>query len=444
MWQERKKHVYENGLTLVVDEAPQLMSVAIAAWVKTGSRHENLDSAGICHFLEHMLFKGSKKRGALDIAKAIDRVGGDFNAFTSREHTCFHFYLPAKELSLGAVLLKEILFSPLFEKKEIERERQVIIQEIAMVKETPEEEAYDRFLEKCFGKHPLGRQILGTKKSVSSFDAKKLFQFFYQHYCPENMVISVSGAVSFATVKRLFAPLGQGMWPNRKKDDGLVARWGMDPPTQIDSGCWWIVSKTEQVHLLLAFPAPVQNSRERLASIILQQYLGGGMSSILFDEIREKKGWAYTIYANAIHFLDSSMFAIYAGIQPERINDVLLIFRRELQKVAKNGIATKDLSRIKESLLCSFELSMESSESRVMSISQAELYFKKAMSFKEYKKVVCAVKSSEIQELVAKWLKGIQYSVQVLGKKPKMKKELAALEKTALLLTKGEIQFEKE
>ena len=414
-----KKHVYPNGLTLIVDEAPQLMSVAIGAWVKTGTRNEDLDSWGLSHFLEHMLFKGSKKRGAMEISKAVDRVGGDFNAFTTREHTCFHFYLPAKEIDLGVSLLKEILFRPLFAAKEIEKERQVILQEIAMVRESPEEDSFDRFMEKCFGKHPLGRNILGSVESVSKLTRKEIFDFFHRHYRPENMVISLSGAMKFERARRAFAVLGSHPWPNRKESREIQARWGIDPPGATVPGFWWMNSDTEQAHVLMGIPAPVQSSKDRMTATIIQQYLGGGMSSVLFDQIREKKGWAYSVYASAIDFLDSSIFTLYAGVKSERVADTLAVFRKEMAKLAKQGIPPSELKRIQESLICSFELSMESSESRMMAISHSELFFKKDWSFREYVKLVRSVRGANVQRLMEQWLKAGLPTVYILGKKPK-------------------------
>ena len=427
-----KKIIYPNGLTLIVDEAPQLMSIAIGAWVKTGTRNEDLDSSGLSHFLEHMVFKGGKKRGALDISKAVDRVGGDFNAFTSREHTCFHFYLPAHELELGSNLLKEILYQPLFAAKEVEKERQVILQEIAMVKETPEEECFDQYLAKYFGKHPLARQILGSKESITAVTRKKLFNFFYQHYRPENMVLAISGAVSFERAKKQFSDLGAKPWPNRKKPQ-RKAQWGVDPPSKTESGFNWINSNTEQAHLLYGIPAPVQGSKDRVTSIMLQQYLGGGMSSVLFDQIREKKGWAYSVYANAVHFLDASLFIVYAGVQPDKILDSIKVIEREFKKVARDGVPNADLARIKDSLIYSFQLSLESSESRMMTVSTSELFYKKDLSFKEYEKLVRSIKTSDLQKLMVRWLQKFEPTILVMAKKPKDKKELKKLEHVKFL-----------
>jgi len=369
-------------------------------------------------------------------------VGGDFNAFTSREHTCFHFYLPARELELGAALLKEILYYPLFAMKEVEKERQVILQEIAMVKENHEEECFDQFLEKAFGKHPLGRQILGSEESIKGVTRKKLFSFFYQHYRPENMVLSISGAVSFERSKRLFAFLGAKPWPNRKKPKNS-ARWGEDPPLGTDAGMYWVNAKTEQAHVLFGISAPVQNSRDRVGSIILQQHLGGGMSSVLFDQIREKKGWAYTVYANAVHFLDASLFMVYAGVRSERVLDTLKLVQREFKKIAKNGIPAAELSRIKDSLIYSFQLSLESSEARMMNISTSELFYKKDMSFKNYEKLVRSIKVKDLQKLMADWLLRSQPTVLVMTKKPKAIKELKALKEAAIAMTGKEIKFQK-
>lgn len=413
-----KKHVYKNGLTLLMDEAPSLRSVTIGAWVKTGSRNEDLANWGMCHFLEHMMFKGKKNKGANAIAKAVDKVGGDFNAFTSREHTCFHFYLPAREVNLGASLLKDILYRPLFAAKEIERERRVIMQEIAMVKENPEEESFDVFLEKIYGKHSIGRQILGTEESISKITRASIFSFFYQHYRPENMIISVSGAVSFEKVKKIFSVL-DGKWPNRGKPLSYKTEWGTQPPDKVESGFWWMNSSTEQSHIVYGIPAPVKTMKERIVAHMIQQYLGGGMSSIYYDEIREKKGWAYTVYANAVQFLDSSIFTIYAGVHPERTFEVILLLKKEMQKLARKGPSTADLKRIKQNLLNSFYLSLESSESRMMAIANQELFFKKEFSFKEYENMVYSVRTSDLKSLMSEWLKAGDPALLVLSKKPK-------------------------
>ena len=382
MRQAVKKHLYPNGLTLIVDEALELKSVSIGAWVKTGSRHEDLESWGMCHFLEHMIFKGGKKRGALDISKAVDRVGGDFNAFTSREHTCFHFYLPSKELNLGVTLLKETLFRPLFATQEIERERQVILQEIAMTKEAPEEESFDRFLEKIFGQHPMGRNILGNEKSIGSLRRKKVFDFFHQHYRPENMVIAISGAVSFEKAKREFALIGENRWPNRANLKGLTPRWGMDPPESTIPGFWWLNEETEQAHVLYGISAPVKNQKERMIATVVQQHLGGGMCSVLFDRIREKKGWAYNVYASALQFLDASLFTLYAGVKNDKVLETLNVFKNELVKVSREGVPLADLRRIQDSaiaksafsLLISFQILVITRKLRPMSFDHQSFF----------------------------------------------------------------------
>jgi len=412
MRHEAKKHVYPNGLTLIVDEAHQLKSVAIGAWVKTGSRHESNDASGMCHFLEHMIFKGSEKRGASEISKAVDRVGGDFNAFTSREHTCFHFYLPHQEIDLGAELLREILFKPLFEKKEIEKERQVILQEIAMTKENPEEDSFDRFLEKAYSNHPLGRNILGTKKSIEAVSRSKLVSFFHEHYRPESMVLAVSGAVGFEKCRRIFARLGDEAWPGRQEKRPLKPNWG-----------------------LYGISAPVTNQKERVVSTMIQQHLGGGMSSVLFDRIREKKGWAYSVYASAIQFLDSSIFSIYAGVKPDKVSETLGVFHQEMQKIARDGIPLADLKRIQDSLVYSFELSLESSESRMMTISSSELFFKRGFTFKAYEDLIRAIRPGETRELAQSWVKNSAPTVLVQSPWPKSREARQAVRACALKLT---------
>lgn len=427
----------------MVDEAPELQSVAIGAWVKTGSRHESNDDWGMSHFLEHMLFKGSERRGAMDISKAVDRVGGDFNAFTSRENTCFHFYLPASEVKLGALLLEEILSRPLFAAKELERERQVILQEIAMTRENPEEDAFDRFMEKFFGVHSLGRNILGSEGSIKKLSRAQLFQFFYRHYRPENMVLAVSGAIRADQARKVFSKLGRGAWNQRKSPAHLKAKWGIDPPEKFQEGFWWLSTNTEQAHVIYGLPAPTANSRERLMANLLQQYLGGGMSSVLFDQIREKKGWAYTVYANAIHFLDSSLFAVYAGVKKDRVLETLEVIHREIRKVGRHGIPATELNRLKDSMVYSIELSLESTESRMMTISQSELFSRKEFSFREYEALVRSVKSSEIQAWVKSWVESYRPSVMVASSPLRSAAGKGKLQRWSEAQTKKKIEFLK-
>lgn len=442
MRQEAKKHIYPNGLTLIVDEAPQLQSVAIGAWVKTGSRYEDLESQGICHFIEHMIFKGSEKKSATEISKAVDRVGGDFNAFTSREHTCFHFYLPYQEAGLGAELLKEILFKPLFARKEIEREQQVVIQEIAMTRENPEEDAFDRYFEKCFGKHPLGRNILGTTESVKGLNREKVLRFFHQQYRPENMVLAVSGAITFEKAKKLFSLIGEKPWPGRGKTRTPPA-WGAHPPESTVPGLWWVDEESEQAHVIYGIHSPLKNQKDRVVSTMIQQYLGGGMSSVLFDQIREKKGWAYTVYANAIQFLDSAVFTLYAGVKPERVMETIRVFHSELARVAREGIPPAELKRIKDSLIYSFELSLESSESRMMSVSTSELFFKRGITFKGYCESVRKIRAEDTRALAADWVKASDPTILVLAKKPKKRESIARIRNEALKLTGLPVNFMK-
>jgi predicted Zn-dependent peptidase len=435
MRQEAKKHIYPNGLTLIVDEAPELRSIAIGAWVKTGTRYEDPDSAGMCHFLEHMIFKGSERRGSTEISKSVDRVGGDFNAFTSREHTCFHFYLPHQEAALGASLLKEVLFKPLFAKKEIEREQQVVIQEIAMTRENPEEDAFDRFLEKIFGKHPLGRNILGSVESVKDLNRDKVVQFFHRQYRPENMVLAVSGAIGFERAKREFALIGETPWPGRGDPRGLKPAWGVDPPERTMPGLWWVDQESEQAHVIYGLHTPLRNQKERVISTLVQQHLGGGMSSVLFDEIREKKGWAYTVYANAIQFLDTAVFTIYAGVRADKVLDTIKVFHSEMARISREGIPAKDLKRIKDSLIYSFELSLESSESRMMAISTSELFFKRGITLRNYHHAVAKIRVSDTAHAVQSWLKNSSPSILVLGKKPRSRATQGLIREESIRIT---------
>ena len=258
------------------------------------------------------------------------------------------------------------------------------------------------------------------------------------------MVLAVSGAITFEKAKREFALLGEHAWPERKEASDLKPAWGVDPPEDMSPGFWWLDEETEQAHVIYGIMAPVKNQKDRLVSNMIQQYLGGGMSSVLFDEIREKKGWAYSVYANAIQFLDSSIFTVYAGVKPDKILETIKVYRNEMQKLSRTGIPAADLTRIKDSLLYSFELALESSESRMITISNSELFFKRGISFKEFKELVQSIRVSDTQILMKEWLsKKSAPSILVLSGKPKNRVLLRKLKAEALKMTKTDLIFEK-
>lgn len=416
-----EKTVFENGLTLVSERLEGFRSLALGVWVKIGTRHETSDVAGVSHFLEHMLFKGTKTRSALDIAREVDQVGGEFNAFTAREHTCFHLLLLDRDANLGLDILSDILLHSTFKDDEFERERKVILQEIAMVEESPEELAYDIFFEKIYENQGLGCPILGTQKSIQSMKRDQLVRFFQSHYLPEQLVISVAGDVSHEALKRKLKPLVKRSWPGRpskqnKTDDGsLVLR------PRIQSGKWWVKRPTEQAHLIWGVQGPHYASEDRFAAFLLNVYLGGGMSSSLFQEIREKNGLAYTVYSNLSPFVDSGVFSIYAATGVDQVPLCLKLIEECVDQVKKKPLSKKELKMIQDNLKGTILLSSDNVESRMSSIAKNEIFFERYVPVQEVCKRIDQVTPEHLQRMARQLFSEPGRSVLVLGPEPRKK-----------------------
>ncbi|MFN7685613.1 MAG: M16 family metallopeptidase, partial [Oligoflexia bacterium] len=291
-----QRSTFSNGLTLVTERVSGFRGLSIGIWVRVGTRNESSREAGLSHFLEHMLFKGTESRTALGIAREVDRAGGEFNAFTTREYTCFHLNLLARDFELGLDILSDILLNSVFEPAELERERKVILQEIAMVEESPEEIAHDLYLENIYGRSGLGKSILGSLNRIRKLKRADVLKFFRKHYRPDQVVFAVAGDVSHAELKRNLSKVGRGFWPGRKPPPAKLPQAQSTPAFR--RGTWWVRKQTEQVHVIWGVQGPKQQSHDRVAAYLLSTYLGGGMSSQLFQEIREKHGLAYTVYSS--------------------------------------------------------------------------------------------------------------------------------------------------
>jgi predicted Zn-dependent peptidase len=285
-----QRSVLPNGIVVVTEPTRHFKSLAIGVWVKRGSRHETPSQAGMAHFLEHMMFKGTTKRSPLEIARDVDLVGGDFNAMTTREYTCFHLTLPANELDFALDLLTDILKDSKFDAQELERERGVILQEIPMTEESPEEYVYDVLFEKVFGKHPLGLPILGTIAHVKRFARKDVVEYFRRHYSSKNIVISLAGSVNHkVAVRRLTKHLADFKGKPQKMPIASLRKPKFHP------GLYAIRKDMEQTHIAMACEAYPINHPKRMAQFLLNAYLGGSMSSALFQSIREQRGLAYSV-----------------------------------------------------------------------------------------------------------------------------------------------------
>ncbi len=417
-----RKTVFSNGLTLVSERCTEFQSLSLGIWVKTGTRFERPHEAGISHFIEHMVFKGTTRRSALEIAREIDQVGGDFNAFTTRENTCFHMMLLARDIDLAANILTDVILNSEFNADELERERKVILQEISMVEDTPEELLHDLYFEQIYGRHGLGKPILGTENSVRKLRRADILRYFRKHYRPEQTIISVAGNVAHSVLKRKFRALSRGQWTGRSPQAKSKSKHGHTPAPRLRTGNWWVVRPTEQVHLVWGVGGPhlisFKSEKDRYALHLLNTFLGAGMSSLLFQEIREKEGLAYTVYSTPSLFKDSGVFTIYAATAPHQVAQCLRIIDQCVQQVCQKSLTEDELENAKENIKGNLLLSNDSVESRMMGIAQSEMFLGKDITIEEICERIDEVKLADIRRIARKVLQVNHKSIMALGPKP--------------------------
>ena len=440
-----QRTTFPNGLTLVTERVPEMRSLSMGIWVRVGTRHERPREAGMSHFLEHMLFKGTETRTAHDIAREVDRVGGEFNAYTTREYTCFHLLLLDRDFDLGLEILGDILLHSTFNTVEMERERKVILQEIAMVDEAPEELAQDLFFECVYGRQGLGKSILGSESSIRRISRAELIRFFRRHYSPDQIVLAVAGNVSHATIRKRVRRLGRGQWgrktPARRLPAQAVPKGGvfasrsgrrdraaLGGPTrpgarfqgrapQFRKGFWWITKRTEQAHIVWGVEGPRHDSRDRIATYLLNTHLGGGMSSLLFQEIREKHGLAYTVYSSLSPFVDSGLFSVYAATSPARVATCLKLIEECLERMSRELLSDEQLDELKDSVKGGILLSDDSMEARMSSIGRSEVFGERHVGVEDLCAQIDRVTPKDIRRIARRLLsKG--RGILVVGPKP--------------------------
>lgn len=410
------RSVFSNGLTLVTEQTTSYQSLAVGFWVRIGTRHERPREAGMSHLLEHMLFKGTERRTALDIAREVDRVGGDFNAFTTREYTCFHITLLAKDADLAFDILGDIILHSDIDAEELERERKVILQEISMVADSPEELAHDLLFERLYGRTGLGRPILGTENSIRKMRRSDILKFFRGFYRPDQLVISVSGNLTHARAKKLIKPLLKrtSSWPGRPKNPS--PRW-MEK-VQFKPIRQWEVRATEQAHVLWAFPASNFRSKDRFATLLLNAHLGLGMSSLLFQEIREKNGLAYTVYSNHQPFEDTGLFSIYAATSAGRMLACERLVWSVLDRLRSQLLSEEELEAVKENVIGTLLLQADSVDTRMCNLASSELYFRGVGRLEEFLEEIKKVSAQDLVRVAQRVFKEDHCATFVLGPKP--------------------------
>jgi predicted Zn-dependent peptidase len=383
---------------LVTERMADVRSACVGVWVGTGSRDETDVQAGISHFLEHLLFKGSPTRSARSIAEAIDAVGGDMNAFTTKEYTAFYVRMLGDDLDLGLDILSDIVWSPALRTTEVDSERQVILEEVLMHLDEPADLAQERFADAMFPAHPLGREVLGDPAVIRAVTVDEIRQFLAAHYRPANIVFAAAGQIDHARVgdglERRFAGTPGGAPPRR-----------LAPPVEVRSFDV-TVRDTEQAHLVLGVRAPARTSPRRFALVLLNHVLGGGISSRLFQEIREERGLAYSIVSDWVGFADSGALVVSVGTAPEKAQAVVDLVVAGLDAVASAGITADELARAKGHVAADMLLGLEDSGNRMSRIGAGLLLFGEVLSVDEQLARIDAVTLDEVGLLAGEVLGG--------------------------------------
>ena len=401
------KTILENGIRVISEEIDHVRSVSIGAWVEGGSRHESGLNNGAAHFIEHMLFKGTERRSAFDIASAIDSVGGVMNAATGKEQTSFYIKIPDYHLELAVDLLADIFTGSRFDATEIGRERSVILQEIRMVEDTPDDLIHD-FFEGMFWKdHPFGLPILGTKERVEAFSRDDLLSFFQTCYRGDRLVIAAAGHLKHNEFVELI----------RRSFGSIVgsSAGGQDIAPEAKSGKYVLRKDLEQVHLIIGAPAPSAVSPERHAGFLLNAVLGGSMSSWLFQEIREKRGLAYAIYSYLTSYMDAGLFGIYVGTGSEKVREVLGLVREGMKRFSSELLTETELRSAKEMIKGNYLLGMESTDNRMAGLARNEICFGRQVTPEEVIARIDAVDREEIRSLAIRMFRSDALTVAAIG-----------------------------
>jgi predicted Zn-dependent peptidase len=401
------KEILPNGLTLITEEMPHVRSVTIGVWLRRGSRHERPEKSGISHFIEHMVFKGTSNRSAERIASEVDQIGGHMDAFTAKEYAAFHLKVLDEHLPLAVEILGDILLHPLFDPTEMTKEKKVIFEEINMVEDTPDDLVMELFTEAMWPDHPLGRPILGTKKSVSSFDREHLAEFFRGSYRPGNLVVSAAGHLDHKTtaemVRRHFGELAAG---------GDAVDGG--PPSPAARVVTRSKKELEQVHLCLGTPSYPQTHQNRYGVYVLNTILGGSMSSRLFQNVREKRGLVYSISSGVTAYSDAGIMSVYAGTSLDSVDEVLKLTLDELRRLMGERLTEDELRRAKDHLKGSLMLSLESTGSRMSHLARQEIYFGRQFGLDEITRGIEAVEGEQVQRIANEVFSG-GLTLSVLG-----------------------------
>ncbi len=401
------KTVLLNGVKIITKKIPHVRSVSMGVWVNVGARDETIDQSGLSHFIEHMIFKGTARRTAYQIAKEFDAIGGHTNAFTSMEYTCYHAKVLDTHLDTMVEILSDIFLNSVFDPQEVERERPVIFQEIGMVEDSPEEYLHQLASQNFWGDHPLGRSILGTRDNILNFKAETIKDFFHQFYHPQRILVAVAGNVDHEQIVGRVGPAfgtihnGQDL-PERQLPS-------IKPRQQA------LHRDLEQAHICLSTLGLSVTAPQRFAFSLMNTILGGNMSSRLFQEVREKRGLAYSVYSYMASHVDTGMFGIYAGVNPDAVMETIGLLVEAMQHLKRAPVSEAELMDAKEFTKGNLYLASESVDNQMVRLAQNEIHFNDYIPVQSVIDRIEAVTAEEIQTLAGQLFNPDKASLTLLG-----------------------------
>jgi predicted Zn-dependent peptidase len=403
-----------NGVRIITEVMPHVRSVSVGVWIGSGSRRETIAQNGISHFIEHMLFKGTATRSAEDIARAVDALGGNLDAFTAKELVCYNTKVLDQHLSQAFDVLADLVLHPMFREEDIEKERGVILEEIKMEEDSPDYLVHEIFSGNFWKDHPLGKPILGTPQSVRRFDSEMVRDFYRDVYAPANLVVTAAGHLTHdglaALVRQHFASLPPGQAAPPDPAPSTHAKIALRNKKSL-----------EQVHLCLGVPSYPLPHEERFACYVLNTLLGGGMSSRLFQNIRERQGLAYAVFSELSPYRDTGCLSIYAGTSVESARKVVESITREFRQLKEEQVGEEELRRAKDHLKGSLMLGLESTGSRMSNLARQEMYFGKFFTLDELLESIEVVTADDVSRISRKFFDSKQIALTILGNLEKLK-----------------------
>ncbi|MGB9613433.1 MAG: M16 family metallopeptidase [Candidatus Margulisiibacteriota bacterium] len=403
---QARKFVLPNGIRILTEEIPTLRSVAMGVMVGTGSGNEWDKEAGISHFIEHMAFKGTKKRTAFEIAHALDAVGGKMNAYTSKEVTMYYAVVLDKHIDIMIDVLCDIYLNPIYDPKELETEKGVILEEIKMYEDTPDELIHDYFAEQILHGHPLGKPTIGFAETVKATTRDDILEYRKRRYSPKNMIIALAGAIPENVINKL-EPYFEGY-----QGEEIPLN---QPQPEIRGVISLKSKKTEQTHLCLGVRGPSQLDDDRFAFAVLDNVLGGSMSSRLFQEVREKRGLVYAIFSTTSPFRDFGLAYAYAGTSKENLKQVVELILEQFSKIKKEGLTKEELEKGKEYIKGTMVLGLESTSSRMSYMAKSEFYYNRVITIDEVFEKVDKVTQEDIVRLANQYFRDEYLTLAVIG-----------------------------